>query len=46
MTYNEFIALCGDLLIDPAIALENESIYEAVRQKDYDLVKQLLRTEF
>jgi len=46
MTFNEFIALCSDFMIDPSIALENEGIYNALTNKDYSLVKQLLSTQF
>ncbi len=47
MTKNEFAAICGELLIDPALALENEKVQEALRQhKNSKEIKQLLETEF
>ena len=46
MTRTEFQMLCGEYLIDPSIALENENICEALRQRDAEQVKHILETEF
>ena len=46
MTANQFQALCGEMLVDPALALENEDIREALRNRDDEQVKELLETEF
>ena len=46
MTKTEFMALCGEYLIEPSLALENDNICEALRQRDNELVKQLLENEF
>ena len=47
MTRNEFLALCGEYLIDPGMALENEAIHAALRDKlpERDL-RVLFETEF
>jgi hypothetical protein len=42
----DFMALCGEFLIDPDLALENDYIREALIEKDYEAVKYLLKTEF
>lgn len=42
----EFIALCGEYLIDPDLALENELIREALVERDDKAVEYLLKTEF
>lgn len=42
MTRNEFIAECTERTINPSIALENESIVEALRARDNDKVIALL----
>ena len=41
-----FSVLCGEYLIDPSEALENENICEALRQRDAEKVKHILETEF
>jgi hypothetical protein len=46
MTKTEFMALCGERLIDVNLALENENLIEALRQKDFDKVLEILDTEF
>jgi hypothetical protein len=46
MTYKEFLAQCGERLIDVNIALDNEKIKEALRQRDDDALNALLDTEF
>lgn len=46
MSMLEFATLCGQLLIDPATALENEDVLEALRRKDAEEVERILREEF
>jgi len=46
MTRYQFMALCGEHLIDVDIALENEDVREALSKKDDDLVEQLLVEQF
>lgn len=46
MTQIDFIALCGQYLIDPGLALENDAIREALKRGDDNKVKALLQTEF
>ena len=46
MTKNDFIALCDELLIDPAIAMENERVLEALIGRDDARVEEVLREEF
>ena len=46
MTQTEFQMLCGEYLIEPNMALENENICEALRQRDAEQVKHILETEF
>lgn len=46
MTKTEFLTACGEVLIDPAIALENEAIRAALADKDDSKVRQLLAEEF
>ena len=43
---NEFAALCGKYLIAPAIALEDEEIFAALKAKDATEVERLLRENF
>ena len=38
----EFVLLCNENLIYPAIALENENIVQALKNKDDELVKKLI----
>ena len=42
----EFLSLCGEYLIHPAIAFENELIQEAYKNKDIEEIKRLLEEEF
>lgn len=42
----EFLALCGKYLISPDLALENDSIREALQERDDEAVEYLLKTEF
>lgn len=46
MTQNQFAALCGQYGIDPAIALENDALCDALRQRDAAKVERILREEF
>ena len=46
MTQNEFAALCLKLSIDPYIALENESLIEALKSRDDRLAVEILTNEF
>ena len=46
MTITTFETLCGELLIDPALALENEAIRAALAERDDGQVKELLESEF
>lgn len=46
MTANEFAAECAARTIDPAVALENENIRNALRLRDDAKVRQILDAEF
>jgi hypothetical protein len=46
MTKTQFEILCGQYLIDPGVALENENIQSALRAKDAKEVERILREEF
>jgi hypothetical protein len=46
MTQNEFVAKCGELLIMPELALENDLIVKALQSKNDALVIALLLTQF
>lgn len=46
MTYREFLEECNKRLIYKSLAIENEKIREALRQRNDDLVRKLLDTEF
>ena len=46
MTRIEFICECGERLIDPALALENEAVCAALRSRDYAAVCAGLDNEF
>jgi hypothetical protein len=46
MTQNEFNQLCNDQLIDPFIALENDEIVSALKDRDDAQVILLLTTQF
>jgi hypothetical protein len=47
MTQNQFILLCNELLIEPSIALENDNIVQALRdRKPIETIKTILQTEF
>ena len=42
----EFETLCGELLINPELALENENIIEALKNRDDEKVIELLENDF
>lgn len=46
MTKNEFMQLCAAACIDPAVALENDNVIDAIRAGDVDRVQYLLNNEF
>ena len=46
MTSTQFQILCGKYLIDVEIALENENILNALRNKDDEEVERILMEEF
>lgn len=46
MTKLEFNALCSKYTIDPMIALENDDLCEALKERNDDEVKRILETEF
>lgn len=46
MTQNEFVQACMERTIIPELALEDEDIVEALRNRDDDRVEQLLDTHF
>ena len=46
MTSTQFQILCGKYLIDVGIALENENILNALRNKDDEEVERILMEEF
>jgi len=46
MTEFEFMSLCGEHLIDVGLALENDNIREALKNKDDEKVKELLLNDF
>jgi hypothetical protein len=46
VTRNEFAAECASRLIDPAVALENETIRAALKSHDDHVVCETLDTEF
>ncbi len=46
MTQTDFAVLCGEYLIEPALALEDEGIVAALKAKDNKEVEKLLRENF
>ena len=46
MTKNQFMELCAAACIDPAIALENDNVTDAIRAGDVERVKYLLLNDF
>ena len=46
MSRNEFLVLCSAYSIDPDMALENDNIVEALRDRDDLRVETILESEF
>lgn len=46
MTRLDFEALCGKLLIAPDVALESQSVRDALADRDDKRVRQVMETEF
>ena len=47
MTKIQFILLCNEYMIEPSIALENDNILQALRErKSIETIKTILETEF
>lgn len=46
LTQNQFAALCDQYSIDPALALENETIIQALMDRDPEAVERALLEEF
>lgn len=46
MTKQQFFELCGDALIDPAIALENDALCVALETRDDAEVERILTEDF
>ena len=46
MTKTEFTIACNEYLIDPFVALENEELAQALRDKDDSEVLRILTEEF
>ena len=46
MSKNEFLVLCSEYSIDPDMALENDNVVEALRNRDDLRVETILESEF
>lgn len=46
MTGTEFMIICGEYMIEPSLALENENIRQALQERDNEQVKTILENEF
>ena len=46
MSRNEFLVLCSAYSIDPDMALENDNVVEALRDRDDLRVETILESEF
>ena len=46
MTKNEFVAICIEKTIDPALALENDEVIQAIKSNDVDLLVTVLDNQF
>jgi len=46
MTKIEFMMICATLLIDPDVALENEELQSALKERNDAEVKRILEEEF
>lgn len=46
MTQNQFNALCAERTIDPNIALENDELVQALKDRDDEAVVTILDNQF
>ena len=46
MKKSDFLILCKFYLVDPSIAIENESVREAIESDNLMLLNELLESEF
>ena len=46
MKMTDFLTLCDQCAIDPAIALENEKIVTALKNRDDEEAERILKEEF
>ena len=46
MTKFDFMMACGAVMIEPDMALENDLIVEALKQRDDEKVRELLASQF
>ena len=46
MTQSQFVALCTERTIEPAIALENDDVIQAIKSGDIELLIKVLNTQF
>jgi len=46
MTKTEFMIICGEYMIEPSLALENENIRQALQERDNEQIKTILENEF
>jgi hypothetical protein len=46
MTQNQFLTLCNEHHILPDIALENDDLVQALRERDDDKVQRIIANEF
>jgi hypothetical protein len=46
MTQNDFLTLCNEHHISPDIALENDDLVQALRERDDEKVQHIIANEF
>ena len=46
MTQNEFVTICLEYYIDPAIAVESEQVKQAIKSGSFDQLREVLENEF
>ena len=46
MTKNEFVVICNEKTIDPALALENDEVVNAIKLNDMELLNEVLDNQF
>jgi len=46
MTQSQFLIACNEVFVTPEIALENDLIVEALKDRNYALVIELLLNQF